>query len=134
MVLSHLRRVAVTIGAALSIALPGVVMAAPNLLANPGFDTDLSGWTNPFSRMVNWSSLDAAGSAASGSAFAVNDIPGNGGTLIVLSQCVAATAFVTYSYGGRVRVTAVPANTAANIFVQGFAAGDCTGQVLQQEA
>ena len=43
--------------------------AAQNLLQNPGFTTDLSGWTvNAGAGSIAWNALDASGSASSGSA------------------------------------------------------------------
>jgi len=113
----------------------GPVFAAVNLLANPGFDSDLAGWTNRFGRTVSWSPLDAANSASSGSALAVNDSPGSGGTPLTLYQCVTVEPSTTYSFGGRLKVPAgQPPFTYAQVFVQAFASGDCSGEALEQHA
>ena len=55
--------------AAVFSALLAIPAAAQNLLQNPGFATDLSGWTlTPGTGSIAWNALDADGSASSGSA------------------------------------------------------------------
>lgn len=73
--------------------------AAQNLILNPGFDDDLSGWR---SQTAAWSALDAGGDPGSGSALGANSHD-SGGTLGVtaLSQCVAVDAGQSYEYGMR---------------------------------
>jgi len=59
-----------------------------NLLVNPDFDTDLSGWSGP----GVWDSPDAFGSPSSGSATWINTFV-SGGALYVM-QCVELTPWV----------------------------------------
>lgn len=82
-----------------------VARAETNLLANPGFDHSLQGWTKTGSGpSVAWQSADADGSAGSGSARVVWRQPaGVGNPFEALVQCVPVTAGTLYSYSGRVR-------------------------------
>ena len=107
--------------------------AAVNLIANSTFDTNLSGWSNLFSRPGSWSSVDAGSNPASGSALLVNDSsPSNGGVPLVLTQCIAALPSTGYIYGGQFMVPAgQPADTRAHVFVETFASADCSGAALQ---
>lgn len=63
--------------------------SAQNLLENPDFAADLSGWTPFFSGngSVTWDALDAAGSASSGSA-RLTTPSGEGQTVVGIDQCV----------------------------------------------
>jgi hypothetical protein len=81
----------------------GVLPAgAQNLLTNPGFATDLSGWSVGVTFVTaTWQPLDATGQSNSGSASVTNTAQGltNG-----LSQCVPATGGVPYDFGARIEV------------------------------
>jgi hypothetical protein len=70
----------------LAVCLP-VTMSAQNLVVNPDFDTDLTGWSG----IGVWDPLDAFGSPTSGSATWVNTQVGGGA--IYLDQCVELTPF-----------------------------------------
>ena len=70
----------------LGLLLPMPIMAQ-NLIQNPGFDSDLSGWVNPFGYPAVWDSRDASNSASSGSTILTNTI-GNGGSTGILRQCL----------------------------------------------
>lgn len=67
--------------------LPVSLSQAQNLLVNPDFDTDLSGWSG----IGSWSPLDAWGSPASGSATWINTFPSGGATIV--DQCVELEPF-----------------------------------------
>ena len=71
---------AVLILGATAAATPGI---AQNLVFNPNFDTDMSGWTSP----GVWDTLDVDGSSASGSATYLNTSAGMAGFLFV-RQCI----------------------------------------------
>jgi hypothetical protein len=62
--------------------------SAQNLLVNPDFDTDLSGWSGP----GVWDVPDAFGSSSSGSATWINTF-GAGGALYVM-QCVELVPWI----------------------------------------
>lgn len=62
-------------------------LEAQNLLENPGFDDDLSGWTLGGTVLPVWDPFDAGGSPSSGSAFITNAAPGTDTDVEVLSQC-----------------------------------------------
>ena len=62
-------------GPAAFLLLLGVVMqcaTAQNLVSNGGFNQDVSVWENPQLPAATWSSLDANGAIASGSALLLN--------------------------------------------------------------
>jgi hypothetical protein len=94
---------------ALLAALAAAPVSAQNIAINFDFNTDLANWnTNdntPAEISAVWNSLDANGAPGSGSA-QVDNIsagPNNGVTLL---QCLPATAGLTYSFGGKIRVPA----------------------------
>ncbi len=75
-------------------------LAAQNLLINPGFDSNLAGWT-VMSFSPQRSSNDANGSPNSGSArITVGD--GEGGN--AMAQCVAVTGGASYDFSTKVRI------------------------------
>jgi hypothetical protein len=114
-------------------ALPGSAHAQGNLLENPGFDSDLSVWLNLYDRRSEWSMMDAANSPSSGSAEIFNEsAPSNGGTPIVLEQCVPILSSHEYKYGGQFRIPeGMPEGTSARIFLRTYSLDDCTGDTLQ---
>jgi len=61
-------------------------VSAQNLIVNPDFDTDLTGWSG----LGSWDPLDVFGSLASGSATWLNNWAGAGGS-VYLMQCVELT-------------------------------------------
>ena len=78
---------------------------AQNLLTNPGFTTDLTGWDmyNPGHGILLWSTMDAGGSPGSGSASIGNTSTGI--ESFGLSQCVPVVEFERYRFGTRYYVT-----------------------------
>jgi hypothetical protein len=128
------RTIAIFCGLSLALLASGV--SAVNLLVNPGFDTDLSGWTVLFGRTASRSTLDAGNNPGSGSALVVNELnPSNGATPLVLAQCLAAFPSTIYSFGGLLRVPAgQPDFTSAQIIVHTYASGNCSGNALQTES
>ncbi len=61
--------------------------AGLNLLNNPEFDVDLSGWQQPSPAHVVWVSLDIDDSLTSGSALTVNDSTEPNSEIVILRQC-----------------------------------------------
>ena len=85
--------------------------AAQNILVNPDFATSLAGWTVESGASADWSPLDIAGSATSGSALVTN-ASGVAGFSGGLTQCVAVAPGVTYSFRVRFRVPSGLSGTA----------------------
>jgi hypothetical protein len=84
---------------ALSVSAQGV-----NLLTNPGFDTNLDGWTSgnsPENATFGWQAEDATG--GTGSALITNTTP-SGSNGIGLEQCIPVTAGRSYSWSGMLRI------------------------------
>ncbi|MGE5233129.1 MAG: hypothetical protein ACM3OB_03385 [Acidobacteriota bacterium] len=113
-----------TVGAAACLLLLVLAPAsAQNLVVNPGFDHDLSGWaaTNiPGLHTTSWSPLDAAGSPSSGSLLADNVSSTATNPQVVATQCIdtvpgqkywlRAKVFIPSGQGatGRALISAVP--------------------------
>lgn len=102
-------------------------------LQNPGFDSDLSSWTNPFDRPVAWDPVDASGDPGSGSANVGNPIvPGNGGALVILAQCVAANPNQGYRFGGLAQLLPDSVGlAAAGLIANTHSSPDCSGAPVQ---
>ncbi len=65
-------------------------IGSANEISNPNFDTDLSGWDNPYARPAVWDSRDFADSPSSGSAL-LTEPDGNGAAFAILLQCLPVT-------------------------------------------
>jgi hypothetical protein len=106
--------------------------AQANELANPGFDTNISGWDIFQNRVAAWTDEDANGDTSSGSALLSNLSVSNGTVPLVLHQCIVVESGVEYEFGGDLLVLPdQPDDTAAYIFVQAFLSGDCSGGTAQ---
>ena len=105
-------------------------------LVNGDFDNDLSGWTNLYSRPAVWDPLDADGDPASGSVLVGNDSAvGNGGTRLVLGQCLPVGGGATVAYGGHILLpTGQPDWTSAAVVVWSFASDNCSLDLLDSYA
>ena len=107
---------------------------AANLVTNPDFDTDVSGWSpqvNATSSVTWAASPNRVGSPGSGSAAAANT--GSAFTVIRLTQCVSTgiTPGTIYDVGAWMRVnTAESGVVGADAFVSFFSAAGCGGNVL----
>ena len=120
------------VAAALFIVLCASVQAQVNVLDNPGFDTDLSGWEIFEDRVGDWSPEDVDGSSSSGSALLSNVGQSTGNIPLVLHQCMPVDAGVQYIFGGDLMVPeGEPTGTNAFIFAQTFASDDCSGTHTQ---
>jgi hypothetical protein len=97
-----------------------------NLLTNPSFDKDLSGWSVPGIE-AGWQAVDADGSPSSGSLRAV--FPANSGGALFIKQCVAVTAGVSYDLSLKMRAS--DADPGVGVVVADFfASTDCSGSFL----
>lgn len=103
---------------------------AQNLIQNPGFTGDLSGWTVVPSGAYTVAWDGAQGDSAPGSVSL--DLPSSAGSFdaFFLQQCIPVTPATAYDVGGSFRfpsgVATVPVG---NMFFQYFANPDCTAQV-----
>jgi hypothetical protein len=128
--------------------LPQDVPAAsvgPNLLANSGFNRDLTGWNLTLSdvapnagRAGGWTSSDANGGSASGSALLSASSAGFGGYgWVTLTQCVPVPASRVYGLRANVRSSAwgfygnVPSPGLSMSF---RASGDCSGAEIARQS
>jgi len=119
---------------ALFAALAAAPASAQNIAINFDFNNDLDSWNASENSATEistvWNSLDANGASNSGSA-QVNNItsgPNNGVTLV---QCLPATAGLTYSFGGKIRVPApgLGANDVATIDAYWTNDASCLGNL-----
>jgi carbohydrate binding protein with CBM4/9 domain len=96
--------------AALCIASLGAAPAVrgANLLSNPNFDTDLTGWYGDGTGTFEWSPDDQGGNSASGSAHAVSPGPG---LAAIDHECIPIEGATTYAGRAWVRVNAGNINT-----------------------
>lgn len=111
----------------LALLTPALALAEHNVLVNPGFETSLSGWSNPFSRPAAWTTFDSGGSVQSGSALVTNNLnPSPGATMLALSQCFPVTAGQRISYGGEMYVaSSAPEFTFASIVLRTYTQPGC---------
>lgn len=97
----------------------------PNLLANPGFDANLDGWTL-WGEHAERARLDANGSPSSGSAMETIG-PGASRGINLASQCLPVTSGADYDFSAKVRADE-PGLAAAYVYF--LASADCTGPYL----
>jgi hypothetical protein len=101
---------------------------AQNLLDNPGFDVDLSGWEMLSGRPSSWMAEDVFGDPASGSVLITHDEASAGGYRIILRQCHPIAGPGNFRIRGYLRNLPdqpVPGNAA--IIVAPARNADCTG-------
>jgi hypothetical protein len=100
-----------------------------NLLANGGFDSNVSAWTvfDP-NIVLTESALDATGCASSGSVLAKNQAPN--GLNSGFYQCAPVTAGATYNAGVQIRTPSGGARGQTFLTVAWFPTSDCTGSSL----
>ena len=120
-----------------------LLFAAPalsqNLLVNPGFDRDLSGWTvatdvYPSGRAdvyasAAWSASDAQGAVSSGSAELRMNAALQSNASAFLSQCVDVSPSTRYAGHARAMV-ASQINASVRVLIDFFDGPGCTGNVL----
>jgi hypothetical protein len=105
--------------------------SAQNLLTNPNFNTDLSGW-NAFGAVFDGS----AGSPSPGSAQFGGSLAGTNATISVgLEQCVSGiVAGNTYDISGQLRVSSAPSGGNARVAVSWYSGAGCTSGISTRTA
>jgi hypothetical protein len=117
----HARGTVVVALLALSVASAPGAAASTNLLTNPEFDTNTSGWQGP------WIPTDASGNPHSGAVRIVGS-PGFG---TYVSQCAPAAAGASYVAGGSAWIdSGLGAGDFAEVSLGFYASTDCTGSTL----
>jgi len=105
--------------------------AAQNLLTNPHFDVDLSGWTlSPATTFDG--TADANGSPTSGSARTVVTMtPFTNQFAGVLSPCITGiTALATYDFGGKIFLDSAPAGAGGEITIAYYSDNACATPII----
>lgn len=116
------------LGALLALPQTASAQSQPQLLENPDFAMDLSGWDNFSGRPAQWTARDATDNPESGSAQVSYIGTSTGAVSLVLTQCLQVAANTEYGYGGTVLVpTGQPADTSAQISIFTFTTPNCTG-------
>src|SRR6187397_3069165 len=77
---------------------PLLAGAPVNLVTNPHFDQDLSGWQLRAGDQPMWTSFDFAGNPASGSILTANTLAASGTAEIVLTQCISLPSIGDYFF------------------------------------
>ncbi len=119
------------IALALAVATVATPAIAQNLLLNPGFAQDLSGW-QPFTGFgitQAWSALDAGGAPDSGSLCGTLPASSTFRNPIYASQCVHVEPNTVYAFRGAVLLpdATTPPTAYGNVFVNTYAAQSCAG-------
>ena len=103
-----------------------------NVVFNPGFDTDVSGWTVESYVSISWSLMDANLNPASGSAEVTNSSPGpQNGTGI--TQCLDITPIegAAYDFGSKALIPDGQARTgSAQVGLRWWSGSNCTGSTV----
>ena len=103
-----------------------------NVVFNPGFDTDVSGWTVESYVSISWSLMDANLNPASGSAEVTNSSPGpQNGTGI--TQCLDITPIegAAYDFGGKALIPDGQARTgSAQVGLRWWSGSNCSGSTV----
>ena len=110
---------------ACSIAATRAGAAEVNLLQNPAFDQDVSGWTEEFRATAEWSLMDVAGALDSGSALVRN--VSDAASLQGIRQCVEVVPGGSYDFGASSFVpVGQDAFSAIQVRVEWLSEPDCT--------
>ncbi len=104
--------------------------SAANLLPQPGFDGDVTGWEQ--NGGAYYGPTDATVCAQSGSLQVMVDPTGIGQT-VMNNMCVPVTAGQKYDFGARVLLPVPLQSTGASIGVEWIEHTDCTGNLTKTE-
>lgn len=124
--MTKLRRAVITLAVVL---VGGATLSAQNLVTNPDFNTDATGWTPTSAEMsITWAALDAYGSGTSGSGLVTNSFStaANAG----VTQCINTplTDGASYDVGAWIRVPSGQTGTgAAGLFAWFHSGAACGG-------
>lgn len=109
--------------------------SAVNLLTNPHFNTNTTGWSpEPGGNVtVTFSTNDSNGSGASGSASVTNTSPNNSDGLGIY-QCITVTAGASYTYGGKIFYPTTGQSGTGPMYINGnwMDGANCTGTMIIQ--
>ncbi len=110
------------------LAAVGGTAAAQNLLVNPNFDANVTGWSFTTPGTFTWdSSLDADSNPLSGSGRLDNTSPVAAGSSFA-AQCVAVTGGSNYDFLAKIRIPSGQSQTGyANVVVNFYNAASCSG-------
>lgn len=115
----------------LALCLQTAPICAQNLVVNPEFFGNLDGWTpfDAFGVTANWSSLDHANSAESGSLLGTLPPQGTFRNPPYASQCITLSPNRDYDFGAKVLLpqASTPANARAYVAIEVLAGADCAG-------
>lgn len=99
----------------------GVSIATPsfsqNLVANPDFDSDVSGWWNPYIDRIVWISDDGDAGGSGSGCMEIADTQNNGGCTGAIQYDVAVAPGTTYVLSGAARLPAGSIAESASIWV-----------------
>jgi hypothetical protein len=109
--MTRIRLIRVLVIALLYGAAAAAPAAAQNLLTNPGFDSDLSGWDDNSGSGTFDATRDADGSPTSGSVRKLQNVTANNTAPFMVRQCVTAGVVddAAYNLGARIRMNQAPA-------------------------
>jgi hypothetical protein len=115
----------VSVFVCLALLLGARSVSAQNLLTNPDFNTDLSGWST-FGAVFD----GTAGSPSPGSAQFGGSIATTNSTIFVsLTQCVSVVAGNSYDASGQLRLSSAPSGGTAFVAVAWYTGASCTSPV-----
>jgi hypothetical protein len=99
-----------------------------NLVQNPSFDHDVSGWQPEYGTDASWASLDAASNTGSGALAVVDYRLSNSPELAMggARQCIAGLA-PTHDFAAMVFIPSRQGVGGAGVDLEYFASSDCTG-------
>lgn len=97
---------------------------AQNLIVNPNFTSDVSGWTNDASTNIFFDGSQDANASATSGAMAL--VP-TGGFVVSAHQCVTATGGSGFSFGAQVKPNTV---ISFGMTCSAFATADCSSKPI----
>lgn len=103
----------------------GSAGVAQNLITNPGFTSDLTGWTRSGFEGV-WSAEDADGDPDSGSGYLLLEGGPSGGAYLA-SSCMAVVAGTTYDVRGDLRLPLSQPPGTTDLSIRGYTVENCPG-------
>lgn len=113
-------------------SLLGLGARGENLVFNPDFDTDVSGWTAEPEVSIAWSAVDASLDPSSGSAEVTNSVAGpNDGR--GMSQCldIVVVEGAEYDFGGKALIPDAQARTgSAQVGLRWYGDSNCMGSTV----